>query len=188
MRRGTVKPVVIDRNASRFSRSGRNPRHDSPREAASTVRAAEGGIRTRFPPGTKYPVSHHRRFSGVQAKPEPALRPRFTDEVSGVFTTRNGKANFKTNIVAALSTMARRRSEPLIGSPCHRCPAFASFPPSRPRASGARDSSREPRDPGLPCRLAPAEFLVRTRAPEKTKNPPELRSGGSVTADVSGSP
>ena len=78
--------------------------------------------------------------------------------------------NGKTNSVAALSKIARRHSEPLVGSPCHWYPACASFPPSRPRAWGSRAKfAREPRDPGLPCRRPLAEF--RTSALSENKKP-----------------
>jgi hypothetical protein len=83
---------------------------------------------------------------------------RVWSEVSEIFTTsvrcaaHAAKPNRKTNFVAALST-ARRHSEPY-GSLCHRYPACASFPPAGP-ALRARASVREPRDPGLPFRLAP---------------------------------
>ena len=76
--------------------------------------------------------------------------------------------------------MTRRLANPR-GSPCHRCPAFASFPPSRHRASG-RALSREPRDPGLPFRPKPEE-INDERPGRHKKNPPEQRSGGSVGTD-----
>jgi hypothetical protein len=41
------------------------------------------------------------------------------------------------------------------GPPCHRCPACASFPPVRPRASAAHQHARA-RDPGLSFRFSPA--------------------------------
>jgi hypothetical protein len=64
-----------------------------------------------------------------------------------------GAANSRrVHICLSRRSMTRRLANPR-GSPCHRCPAFASFPPSRPRASG-----RAPRDPGLPFRPKPEEF------------------------------
>src|SRR6185437_11696341 len=50
---GTGEIGVSDANASASLRKNRSPRHDGPREVASTVRDAKGGIRTRFFPGTK---------------------------------------------------------------------------------------------------------------------------------------
>jgi hypothetical protein len=77
--------------------------------------------------------------------------------------------------------MARRRSEPLFGSPCHRCPAFASFPPVRPRAC---ERARFRASPGIRVsrfrrrclrsfgglvRLSPAAF--RTSSASENKKP-----------------
>ncbi len=104
--------------------------------------------------------------------------PRLWDEVTDPLHhlehgAAQGAANPKsqTNFVAALSQMARRHSEPFIGSPCHRCPAFASFPPVRPRASGR---ARVRASPGI--RVSHAGFHRRhfeQAALRKTKNPPE---------------
>jgi hypothetical protein len=56
-------------------------------------------------------------------------------------------------------------------------------PSGRPRAFEHAPLRREPRDPGLPFRLAPGYF-ERAVLFSKTKNPPERPgSGGSVSAD-----
>ena len=59
-----------------------------------------------------------------------------------------------------------------------------AVPSGRPRACGARVSARA-RDPGLPCRLAPAVLVFERDARKETKNPPERCSGGSAGKQMS---
>ncbi len=56
----------------------------------------------------------------------------------------------------ALNVAPSRRTAK--GSSCHRCPAFASFPPTGPALTPAHMHARA-RDPGLPFRLSPANSL-----------------------------
>ena len=118
----------------------------------STARSITGGVFTRFP-GAKYPKSSPPAFI------EPLSRQN-------------------TNSVAAL-LKTRRHSEPLIGSPRHRSPAFASFPPAGP-ALAARAF---PREPGI--RVSRSGLRRRNsklrRGQQKTLR--SLSSGGSVDAD-----
>jgi len=83
------------------------------------------------------------------------LRPQRSNETRH-HPERSAANSRRIHICLSRRSMARRLANPQ-GSPCHRCPAFASFPPSRPRAFG-RALSREPRDPGLPFRPKPEEF------------------------------
>jgi hypothetical protein len=69
--------------------------------------------------------------------------------------------------------MTRRLANPR-GSPCHRYPAFASFPPTGPALLGARFRA----SPGIRVsRSGRSRRIQRRAAAEAQKNPPERRLG-----------
>ena len=166
---GTGEIGVSDANASSSSRKNRSPRHDGPREAASTVRDAKGGIRTRFSNGTKYPKSSPPALSGERSNADWPRGRRFTDDASAFFTTQTKLQNEYCRGALEYGAPPKRT---LIGSPCHRWTAIARAVPSgRPRAFGrARSLARAPGS-GSPVFISLNEPSF---GEQKT-----LRSGGS---------
>jgi len=125
------------------------------------------GFEPAFPTVRSIRNLHHQRFRG-----NGRMRIGLAAVVSQTMHPPSSppKPNCKTNIVVALSNMARHRSEPLLVRPAIGGPrSLAPFPPAGPALSDARDRSREPRDPGLPFSF---RFAERT-ALRRTKNPPE---------------
>jgi hypothetical protein len=121
-----------------------DPRHARPREAGSTAREIEGGIRTRFSLERSIRNLHHQpsllRSFGWQAsltasrrsenipgeqsrRIPPSREVRLQRSIRSSsppgIRRRKSRQNFIANMVAALWIMARRRSEPF-GSPRHR--------------------------------------------------------------------
>jgi len=167
-----------DPNASSSLRKNRA------RDAAALARplpryvTSKAGFEPAFP-GTKYSKSsppvfaaQRRRLAGEASNAKPGYGPVRAASPGKPASAVRGKPNCKTNIVVALSNMARHRANP-IGSPCHRWTAIARAVPSgRPRAFGrARSLARAPGS-GSPVFHFDEQTLLR-----RTKNPPERRLG-----------
>lgn len=142
-------------------KNNRNPRHDGPRMAASTVRDAIGGIRTRITNGTKEPT------------PSPPAAPgRKRPGIQIACLRRSSAPHVASSLKLALSSVSG---------------VAASFPPTGPARSGRAHHLREPRDPGLPFRPKAGTsvgFAVQPVRLRATKNPPErLAREGPCDAD-----
>ncbi len=142
-------------------KNNRNPRLDGPRMAASTVRDAIGGIRTRITNGTKEPT------------PSPPAAPGRERPGIQIACLRRAFAPHVASSKEARSAIGVRR--------CRLVPS------DRPRALGHAHHLREPRDPGLPFRLTAGTsvgFAVQAARVRATKNPPErLAREGPCDAD-----
>jgi hypothetical protein len=85
-------------------------------------------------------------------------------EVSEIFTTsvwlsraRSISCGVRQTKISSAAQVRRDLRTPK-SSLCHRYPASRLVPSGRPRALGHAPVRREPRDPGLPFRLAPGNF------------------------------
>jgi hypothetical protein len=108
-------------------------------------------------------------------------------EVSKLVTTRNlrppkGRREKRKTICRDALNNGAPPKRALRRSPCHRYPAFASFPPNRPRAFGRAPLQREPLGSGSPVRLSPGNSRI---SGVKTNKKPSgaAGSGGSVATD-----
>ena len=125
--------AINDANGGHSKQERPNPRLDGFRIAASTVRDATGGIRTRITNGTKEPT------------PSPPAAP-------GRDAAGNSMSLFAALRGAAICELHGVRS--VIGIRAH-----AFVPSDRPRALGHAHHLREPRDPGLPFRPIAGTFV-----------------------------
>ena len=158
----------------RFYRSNRHLHHRLADACASTIErhAGEQAISASVTT-TQRRFLRKRNCAGPRASPREAasrcVRQRRESnplfpwcEVSEIFTTSVGlaarAANRIENKFHSRRSKRRRYREPLKGSLCHRYPAHRLVHSDRPRASGHAPLRREPRDPGLPFRLAPGCF------------------------------
>lgn len=170
-------------NAGPSSRNDRNPRHDSPRQAASTVRAITGGSRTRFAIARSNRDLHHQRLArGIRERKLPGERTKAEwpcgplDDGSASFTTWNTlprqlrQTKLQNEFLSRRSRLWRAAySEP----DRFALPSVSGSSPrslrQAPRFWAARVVPREPRDPGLPFRLSPKHSNERRR--KDMKNP-----------------
>ena len=155
-------------NAGRSPMRNVRTRDTTPSRGASTVRAAKGGIRTRYHLERSIRSLHHQRFKGdmrsriglaavVFKTMHPASSPPQNGS-GGTFALRwpeglrpersieahHHPEKISKRIISRHSGIWRAAiANPLFGSPCHRWTAIARAVPSgRPRACGPRAKAR----------------------------------------------
>jgi hypothetical protein len=153
---GTGDIGVSDANAGSWRLPGTGARDATALGAASTVRDAKGGNRTRAFHVRSIRNLHHQRSV------EPLVA---ANRIEKKFTrgALHGAPQGANPLRFALPSVS----------------GFRLVPSDRPRALGPRADRREPRDPGLPFRLPPGKLKMR-RASDNKKPSGAAGSGGSV--------
>ena len=114
--------------------SGGRSNLDGPRKGLRCQTKERGSS----PPGTMRRAFAALASGGTAAPRRPeGLRPQRSNEAH--HHPGSGAAIFAANSYLSVAALYDAPpSEPLFGSPCHRYPAFASFPPTGPALLGAR--------------------------------------------------